>query len=361
MANSEIARVLGRYADLLEIQDANRFRVRAYREAARTINTFPRPIEKALAEGEDLTELHGIGEDMRAHIAEIAETGTMEQYEDLAQEVPESLIEIMNLEGVGPKRTKRLWQELDIVDLDTLEQAAQDDRIKELDGFGQKTQQSILEEIERYTGMEQRRLLAEADQFVGSLVEYLEQAPGVERLEVAGSYRRRKETVGDIDILAIASEDPEELMTYFTEYESTDEVMAAGETRGTIRLESGLHVDLRILEPRSFGAALVYFTGSKAHNVNLRQRALDRDLRISEYGVFDVGGLAEEEEEDPWAGEWVAGETEEAVYRQVDLPWIPPELRQDRGEIEAAAREALPELIDQGDLKGDLQMHTTWS
>ncbi|MBS3752173.1 MAG: DNA polymerase/3'-5' exonuclease PolX, partial [Anaerolineales bacterium] len=285
----------------------------------------------------------------------------MPQYEELAAEVPESLIEIMNLEGMGPKRTAQLWHELDIRDLKELQAAAEKGDVAALDGFGEKTQQGILEEIERYKGMEQRTLLAEADQYVRSLTDYLQDAPGLERLEVAGSYRRRKETVGDIDILAIASEEPEKIMTYFTEYGPVAEVIAAGETRGTVRLESGLDVDLRILEPKSFGAALLYFTGSKAHNIHLRKLAVDQDLRISEYGIFAVDEEEEEGEDDPWAGEWLAGEKEEEIYDQIGLPWFPPELREDRGEIEEAQEGELPELITQEDIRGDLQMHSTWS
>lgn len=362
MENAEIARVLKRYADLLEIKGGNQFRIRAYRNAARTVNTFPRSIDAALQEGEDLTELHGIGEDMQGHIQDIAQTGTMPQYEELAEEVPESLIEIMNLEGMGPKRTARLWQELDIRTLEELQAAAERGEVAALEGFGEKTQQGILEEIERYTGMEKRTLLAEADQYVRSLTDYLQDAPGLERLEVAGSYRRRKETVGDIDILAIASQEPEKIMAHFTDYASVAEVIAAGETRGTVRLESGLQVDLRILKPKSFGAALLYFTGSKAHNVHLRKLAVDQDMRISEYGIFNIEGEdLEEKEGDPWTGEWLAGETEEGMYEQIGLPWMPPELREDRGEIETAQEGELPTLIELKDIRGDLQMHSTWS
>ncbi|MFO8035906.1 MAG: DNA polymerase/3'-5' exonuclease PolX [Anaerolineales bacterium] len=361
MENAEIARVLKRFADLLEIKGGNQFRIRAYRNAARTVNTFPRSIDAALQEGEDLTELHGIGEDMQGHIQDIAQTGTMPQYEELAEEVPESLIEIMNLEGMGPKRTAQLWQELNIRTLEELQAAAERGEVAEVEGFGEKTQQGILEEIERYTGMEKRTLLAEADQYVRSLTGYLQDAPGLERLEVAGSFRRRKETVGDIDILAIAGEEPERIMDHFTAYSAVAEVIAAGETRGTIRLESGLQVDLRILEPRSFGAALLYFTGSKAHNVHLRKLALDQDMRISEYGIFNIEGEDLEKGEDPWAGEWLAGETEVGMYEQIGLPWISPELREDRGEIQAAQQGELPALIELQDIRGDLQMHSTWS
>lgn len=361
MENAEIARVLKRFADLLEIEGANEFRVRAYRDAARTINTFPRPVSEALAKGEDLTELHGIGEDMQGHIEDIAETGTMPQYEELVQEVPESLVQIKKLEGLGPKRTEQLWRELEIETLEELKHAGESGAISELDGFGEKTEQKILAEIERFTGMEDRTLLAEADQYVHSLLDYLEQASGIDELTVAGSYRRRKETVGDIDLLAISSTDPEKIMEHFSAYERVDEVISAGETRGTVRLDSDLQVDLRILEPQSYGAALVYFTGSKAHNIHLRKLAQKREMRISEYGVFDLSEFEEDNQGDPWAGDFIAGEIEEEVYDQIDLPWIPPELREDRGEIEAAQEDRLPVLIELEQLRGDLQMHSDWS
>lgn len=360
MENAEIARVLQHFADLLDINGGNQFRIRAYRDAARSVNTFPRSMESALQEGEDLTELHGIGEDMQEHIRDIIETGTMPQYQELTEKIPESLIEVMSLEGMGPKRTAQLYHELGVSDLDELQQAAEAGEVAALDGFGEKTQTSILEEIERYTGMEERTLLAEADQYVRSLIEHLQGGPGLERVEVAGSYRRRKETVGDIDILAIASDDPGKIMGHFTDYPAVAEVLSAGDTRGTVRLESGLEVDLRVLEPQSFGAALMYFTGSKAHNVHLRQMAVDRDLRISEYGAFKISDQ-ESDGGDPWAGEMVAGETEEAMYDAVGLPWIPPELREDRGEIEAASEGRLPGLVTLEDIKGDVQMHSTWS
>ncbi|HKK27419.1 MAG TPA: DNA polymerase/3'-5' exonuclease PolX [Gemmatimonadota bacterium] len=366
MENVEIARTLEDVADLLEIQGANPFRVRAYRNAARTVEEHPVPMRKMVGEGEDLTELSGIGDDMSGHIHELVDTGGLEMLDELAEEVPYSLIEIGRLPGVGPRKTKKLWEELGIETVDELEEAAEAGKVRELEGFGKRSEGKILSGIEAYRRHQGRFKISEADQHVVPLLEWLREDESLERIEVAGSYRRRKETVGDIDLLAIA-EDGASLMERFTSYDRVEEVLASGETKGSVRLASGLQVDLRILGAKSYGAALVYFTGSKEHNVRLRQRGIDHGLRISEYGVFRTGrddleaDVAEGEEKDPWEGELVAGKTEEEVYGAVDLPWIPPELREDRGEIRAAEAGELPDLITLEDLRGDLQMHSTWS
>lgn len=360
MENNEIAKVLDNFADLLEIKGGNEFRVRSYREAARTVGTQSESM-KSLIQEEDITELSGIGESMRDHIREIIKTGTMEQFEDLKREMPETLVELIQIPGIGPKKTKALWQELEIETLDDLEQAAEKGQIAEVEGFGQKTQENILEGIQTQREFQGRHLLSDADQFVKPLREYLEGAPGLNRLEIAGSYRRRAETVGDIDLLAIASE-ASGVMDHFTTYEKVEVVQSAGETRGTVVLDSSLQVDLRIVESGSFGSAFVYFTGSKQHGIHLRQRGIDRGLRVSEYGVFKVEeGEEAEDQSDPWSGEFIAGENEQEVYRALDLPWIPPVLREDRGEIQAAEEGQLPQLIQPEDLRGDLQMHSTWS
>ena len=356
--NYEIADTLEELADLLEIQGANRFRVRAYRDAARTVREHAVPMRQLVADDADLTELPTIGEDMSDYITELVETGELGRLQEVAEEVPRSLAEITRLPGVGPKRTKKLWDALGVTTVDELEEAAEAGRVEELDGFGAKTQEKILSGIEQYRRHTERFLLAEADRYVEPLLEHMRDAPGVERLEVAGSYRRRKETVGDIDLLAIAGEG-EPVMEHFTGYRKVTEVVQSGATRGTVLLESDVQVDLRIVESGSFGAALVYFTGSKEHNIALRKRALERDLTVSEYGVFEL--VEAEDEEEREQGDRVAGETEEEVYGAVDLPWIAPELREARGEIDAAAAGELPGLIELEDVRGDLQMHTTWS
>ena len=364
MDNVEIARVLSELADLLEIQAANPFRVRAYRNAVRSVEAQTTPLCRFAEEGRALTDLSGVGKEMASHIEELCATGKLSALEEMLEQVPASLIELMHLPGVGPKKAQKLWDELGVESVDDLERAAKAGMVAELAGFGEKSQQKILAGIEEYRQHRSRVPLVEADRHVGPLVEYLSECPQIERLEVAGSYRRRRETVGDIDLLAVAT-DAAPVMERFLAYPQVAGVEMSGTTRSSIHLRSGLEVDLRVVPPESYGAALVYFTGSKEHNIKLRQRGLERSLRVSEYGVFreeDRKARPEKaHERDPYAGERVAGAEEEDVYRALDLPWIPPELREDRGEVEAAAAGRLPRLVEVGDLKGDLQMHSTWS
>ncbi|MFP3941088.1 MAG: DNA polymerase/3'-5' exonuclease PolX [Thermoanaerobaculia bacterium] len=365
MTNADLARHLTELADLLEIQGANPFRVRAYRNAVRTVESQTEPLARWIDEDRDLTELPGVGKDMASHIQELCETGRLSALDDLLQQIPATLVDLMRLPGVGPKKARKLWDELGVETVDALEAAARDGRVAALDGFGAKSEQKILAGIEEYRQHRSRVPLFEADNHVAPLVEHLRQCPEVERLEVAGSYRRRRETVGDVDLLAVAS-DGEPVMERFLAYPQVDRVEMGGTTRSSVVLASGLQVDLRVVPPESYGAALVYFTGSKEHNIRLRQRGLDRGLRVSEYGVFREeegrkGRPEKAHERDPQAGERVAGAEEDQVYAAIDLPWIPPELREDRGEIEAAAEGRLPPVLEEGDLRGDLQMHSTWS
>lgn len=355
MDNVEIARILEEVADILEIQSSNPFRIRAYRNAVRTVETQMTPLRRWVEEHRPLTDLPGIGKEMANHIREMVETGTLGFRDELVAEVPRSLIDLMHLPGVGPKKAKKLWEELEICSVEELEAAAKEGRIATVPGFGAKTQEKILTGIAEHRQHTSRLLLADAERFVLPLLAYLNEIPEVERLDVAGSYRRRRETVGDIDLLAIATS-PGPVMEGFLAYPQRDKVLMSGDTRSTITLGSGLQVDLRVVPPECYGAALVYFTGSKEHNVKLRRRAVEKGLRISEYGVFRV------DENDPEAeGERIAGREEADVYATVGLAFIPPELREDRGEIEAAAAGRLPRLIRQEDLKGDLHMHSTWS
>ncbi len=380
MENVEIASTLRDVADLLDIQGANPFRVRAYRNAARTVEEHTAPMKKLVAEDADLTELPGVGEDISGYIRELVETGSLALLDEITEDVPYTLIEITRIQGVGPKKTAKLWEELGVETVDDLEEAAGAGKVQELDGFGAKTQEKILDSIEEYRRHQERFRLSEADGHVSPLLEWMEGAEDLQRIEVAGSYRRRKETVGDIDLLAVADDGPA-VMERFTSYAKVAEVDAAGDTRGTVRLTNGLQVDLRVVPEKSYGAALHYFTGSKEHNVRVRSRGVERGLRISEYGVFreeedGADGAGDEAdsagsegadgddsagERDPWAGELIAGRTEEEVFEAVDLPWIPPELREDRGEIQAAEEGELPELVELDDIRGDLQMHSTWS
>jgi DNA polymerase (family 10) len=352
--NPQIARVLEEIADILEIQNANPFRIRAYRNAVRTVEAQAVPLKRMVEEKRPLTDLPGIGKEMAAHIQEMVETGTNGFRDELLAEVPRSLIELMRLPGLGPKKARKLWDDLKIGSVDELEAAARAGRIAAVAGFGAKTQEKILAGIAERRQHVRRMLISDAERSVEPLLAWLRELPGLQRLEVAGSYRRRRETVGDIDLLAISPR-PAEVMERFRHYGQIDKVLMDGDTRSTVVLGSGLQVDLRAVPPDCYGAALVYFTGSKEHNVKLRRRAVERGLRISEYGVFRI------EKEDAGDGEWIAGREEADVYAAVGLPWIPPEMREDRGEIEAAAAGRLPRLLRREDLRGDLHMHSTWS
>jgi DNA polymerase (family 10) len=355
--NIEVARVLNDVADLLEIKGSNPFRIRAYRNAAQVIAEWGTPLRTLVLDQADLTELPSIGRDMARHIEELVSHGELTLLRDLSQEVPLTLIELTRLPGLGAKRAKKLWDELDVTTLDDLEQAAKAGKVAALAGFGEKTQEKILSSINRYRMRRGRMKLGDADQHVVPLIEHLEANPNVKCVEVAGSYRRRRETVRDIDVLVVAVE-PALVMDHFAKYPKIKKVESSGDTRSTVVLKSGLQVDLRVIRPESYGAALAYFTGSKEHNVKLRMRAMQRGLRLSEYGVFRGG---DEDRGDPWAGEFLAGTDEHEVYQAIDLRWIPPELREDRGEVEAAERGDLPDLITLDAMRGDLQMHSTWS
>jgi DNA polymerase (family 10) len=361
--NAGIERLLDEVADLLEISGANPFRVRAYRNAARTVEAQTTPFARLVEEGRDLTELPGIGKEMAAHIQEMVATGRLSQHQELLRQVPRSLVELMRLPGLGPKRAKKLWAELGIETVEALEKAARSGQVARLEGFGEKSQAKILQGIADYREHQSRFRIDQADRLIEPLLAHLRKVREVRRLEVAGSFRRRKETVGDIDLLAVAGK-PCPVMKAFTTYEEVERVEASGDTRGTVVLASGLQVDLRIVPPDSYGAALVYFTGSKDHNVRLRSRGVEQGLKINEYGVFKGSGRARrpaERDEDPRAGKRVAGREEKDVYAAVGLPWMPPELREDRGEIAAAEAGKLPRLLRLEDLRGDLQMHSTWS
>ncbi len=342
--NEDIARIFDELADLLEIDEANPFRVRAYRNAARTVRALGRDLGEMVARGEDLTRLPAIGKDLAAKIEEILQTGTCKALEKLHGHLPSSLESLLALPGLGPKRVKTLYRELGIRDLEALEKAAREGRLESLPGFGPKTRQRILESIAAQRTTEQRFLLSVARQYAEPLAAWLRASGAVEAVEIAGSYRRGRETVGDLDILVTTGK-PDAVMKRFTTYEEVDEVLSRGSTRATVILRCGLQVDLRVVDASCMGAALQYFTGSKAHNIQVRRLAQQRRLKINEYGVF--------------RGERrIAGDTEPSVYRAVGLPWIPPELREGRGEIEAAQAGRLPRLISMGDLQGDLHVHT---
>jgi DNA polymerase (family 10) len=361
MENLDIARTLTLLADLLEIQGANPFRIRAYRNAVNTVNGLGKPLAAMVADGEDLTELPDIGKNVAAHIEELLETGTIARLAEVEAEIPRSLAELMALGGLGPKKAKKLFDELGVRTVDDLEKALDAKSVEALEGFGVRSSAKIrlaIAEHRRHTG---RFRIHEVERLIAGLVEHVARAPGVERVELAGSLRRRRETIGDVDILVQRSGDGTPVVEHFVAFGGAQRAEAAGPTKGSIVLHSGLQVDLRVVPPESFGAALVYFTGSKEHNVALRTRAVRDGLRVNEWGVFRVPEGADPETLGKDGGERLAGTTEDDVYEALGMRWVSPELRENRGEIEASRTGMLPRLVELSDIRGDLQMHSTWS
>jgi DNA polymerase (family 10) len=342
--NADITAIFEEIADLLEIQGANTFRIRAYRNAARILGDLPQEARLLVERGDDLTRLPGIGADLAGKINEITTTGHCSLLERLHRELPPAITELLKIPGLGPKRVKTLYHDLDVQTVEQLHRAAQDGRIRALHGFGEKTEQNILQAVEAHASQNRRFKLATAAQYAEALHAFLQAIPGVQQVAVAGSFRRMRETVGDLDILVTAAPDST-VMQRFTAYDEVAEVFSAGETRASILLKCGIQVDLRVVAQQSYGAALHYFTGSKSHNIAIRRIAQLLGLKINEYGVFR-------------GAQRIAGDSEESVYRAVGLPYIPPELREDRGEIEAARAGRLPQLVELSDLRGDLHAHT---
>lgn len=320
--NANIAAIFNEIADLLEIEEANPFRIRAYRNAARIVSELGDDVRNRLARGEDLTRLPGIGDDLAGKIREIVATGRCQALEKLRGELPLAVTELLQVPGLGPKRARALWHELDVQTTEQLAQAAEAGRIRALPGFGAKTEANILRSVQAHLSKQRRFPLAVARQATKPLLAWLAKARGVARIEIAGSYRRQRDTVGDLDILVVAPGDTD-VIARFATYPSVAKVLAQGPQRASVILENGLQVDLRVVPPVSYGAALCYFTGSKAHNIALRRIAQSLGLKLNEYGVFR-------------GREQIAGDSEESVYRVLGLAWIPPEQREDRGEIEAA-------------------------
>jgi DNA polymerase (family X) len=345
--NTEIAGAFDHLADLLEIEGANPFRVRAYRNAARMIGDLPHSVADMLAKGEDLAELPGIGEDLAAKIAEFVETKRLPLLEEVKHRTPAGLVELTAIPGIGPKRAKVLCDKLKIRSVADLKKAAAAGRLHGLAGFGTKTEFKLAGELKQKREAQQRFRLDAAEDFAEPLLQHLKRGKGVKQAVIAGSYRRRKETVGDLDMLVAAAKGSN-VMERFIAYDEVAEIVAHGDTRSTVVLRSGLQVDLRVVPEESYGAALHYFTGSKSHNIAVRKLGVARGLKINEYGVFR-------------GTRRIAGATEESVFDQVSLPFIAPELREDRGEIEAAAAGRLPQLVRLEDLRGDLHAHTTAS
>ncbi|MFB6092619.1 MAG: helix-hairpin-helix domain-containing protein [Haloquadratum sp.] len=361
MKNQEIAHLLREIADFLEIRDVE-YKPRAYRTAARSIESLSEDVEGVYERGE-LEEIEGVGESIGEKIAEYLETGELEYYEELKSDLPVDIEALTSVEGVGPKTAKELYRELGIQTLDELESAAEAGEIADLEGFGEKSQQNILDHIERAKESEARMLLGRAFPIAADVETRLRDDDAFDRVDVVGSFRRRRPTVGDIDVLATAP-DPEQAMEVFCGHDDVKEVLSRGETKSSVVVAGDLQMDLRIVDETAYGAALVYFTGSKDHNITLRNRAIDRDWKLNEYGLFDraaAGDDGGDAADDRRAGERLAGETEEGLYDTLDLEWIPPELREDTGEVDAAASGDLPDLLECDDVRGDLQVHSDYS
>ncbi len=348
MDNEKIAQTLNQLADLMEFQGANAFRLRAYRNGARKIRDMPESITTLVENGEDLVKFEGIGKGVAAKCKELVESGSLKQLEDILEEVPRSVLDLLNIPKLGPKKAAVLFKELNITSLDQLKAACEAGQVQELAGFGEKTQKAILDGIEIASAANQRILWASADKLVEQLREHMDSCDAVGQLEFAGSYRRGKETVGDLDVLA-TSRDADAVMEHFGKFPSIASVTARGDTKMAVRLEDGFQIDLRVVPDESFGAALVYFTGSKDHNVLIRGRAKSMGLRVNEWGVYRIDGDQQT---------LIAGSTEQEVYDALGLPVFDPEIREARLEFEWAEQGTLPVLITLEDIVGDLHMHT---
>lgn len=343
-SNAGIAEDFRQIADLLEIQGDNPFRIRAYRRAARAIETMPEALSDYVHRGDELSALPTIGVDLADKIHETLEKGHCALLLQLQNQIPASLIELLRLPGIGPKRVKALYEQLNIRTARQLNAAAREGKISALPGFGEKLELAILHSLETRSGHPERMILSLAHEWADKLTRHMHKAPGVKKVMVAGSYRRCRETVGDIDLLVSAAHS-EPVMAHFRDFPDIADVMSMGSTRATTLLNNKLQVDLRVVREQSFGAALVYLTGSKAHNIALRRRANKADLKLNEYGVYK-------------GEKCIAGSTEKSVYRALGLPFIAPELRENSGEIEAATNGTLPNLLTMPDIIGELHSHS---
>jgi len=349
MKNQQVAKIFYEIADLLEIQDKLPFHYRAYRQAAQTVETLGEDIE-SLYRDKKLRSLPGIGDALAKKISEIIETDHLSYLDRLRQETPGSLIELMHIPQIGPKKALALYQNQGIATIEQLKTAAEKGQLQDREGFGKTTEKNILTGIAMIERTQGRSLLDHALQSGEKIVSYMKKRRDIEHISLAGSLRRMKETIGDIDILVAATTAPVSLMEYFRQYPLCQETVVTGDTKTSIRLDDGTQVDLRVVKPESFGAALQYFTGSKEHNIHLRTLAKKKGLTVSEYNVHSLD-----------TGKIMAGEREETVYGSLGLAHIPPELRENRGEIEAAQKNSLPTLVGYDEIQGDFHLHTTYS
>ncbi|MBA7531357.1 DNA polymerase/3'-5' exonuclease PolX [subsurface metagenome] len=348
MKNLELSRMFDQIAKMLKIKGENSFKIRAYEKVALVLENLPIDIE-TIYQQEGLNNIPGVGEGIAKKIEEFLTTGKLEYYEKLKETIPDGVVKLIDIPEVGPKTAKLLYEELSVDNIEKLEKAVKEHQIKDLTGMGEKSETNILRGIELYKRRKERVLLGTALPLAVEIVENLRQLKETSKISFAGSLRRKKETIGDIDIL-VTSQKPEKIMKTFASLPQVREILTEGPTKSSVITKEDIHVDVRVVEPISFGAALQYFTGSKTHNIKLRELAIKRGLKINEYGVFDAE-----------TGKRIAGKKEEGVYRILDLPFIPPELREDRGEIEAAQEGRLPRLVEYPQIKGDLHLHTKWS
>ena len=348
MKNQFVADILYQIADLLDLKGEIFFKTRAYRTAAQTIEVLDEDIEVVSKENR-LREIPGVGEALAKKIKELLETDRMEYFERLKKEIPEGLLAMLNISGLGPKKISALYQNLGIKTIDELRQACTDGKLRNLEGFGEITERNILRGILLMEKTSGRALLNVAYEDGKSYIHYLKKCNKIERLSIAGSLRRRKETIGDLDILA-SSNHPDEIMDYFVKYNDVQRVLMKGNTKTSVVLNDDLQVDLRVVKDESFGAALQYFTGSKEHNVKMRSIAIKKGFKLNEYGLF-------KKETD----KYVVGKTEGEIYKKLGLAYIEPELRENRGEIEVALKNKLPKVVEYDDIKGDLHVHSSWS
>jgi len=346
--NLELSRIFEQIARILKIKDENPFKIRAYEKVALILENLPIDLDTIYYQG-GLNNIPGVGEGIAKKIEEFITTGKLEYYEKLKESIPAGVIELLDIPEIGPKTAKLLYEQLKVDSIEKLEEVVKQHKVKDLPGMGEKSETNILRGIELYKRSKERVPLGLALPLAEEIIKILSKLKEIERINYAGSLRRKKETIGDIDIL-VASQNPEKVMQTFVSLPQVREVLAKGPTKSSIITKDDIHVDVRVVESKSFGAALQYFTGSKAHNIKLRELAVKKNLKINEYGIFTSR-----------TGQRKGGEEEEEIYQALDLPFIPPELREDWGEIEAAQENKLPQLIERSQIRGDLHLHTTWS
>jgi len=349
MKNTAIAKVFSDIADLLELKGENQFKIRAYQKAARAIEHYPKEIRIMVDEGEDLKSIPGVGDAIAKKTTELVETGKLEYYEKLKAEFPEGITNLLDIPGIGPKTANKLCSELGITSVHSLEQAIKDGSVAKLFRLGEKTANNILQQIEASRRKDQRIPIGEALPTAEEILRALNPVPGVRNLTYAGSLRRFRETLGDIDLMGTA-ENPQKVMDTFVSLPIVGQVLVQGPTKSSVIVSGGLQVDLRMVEHEAFGSLLQYFTGSKQHNISLRERGRRQGLKLSEYGITDIATDKLEKFAD-----------EEKFYRRLGLQYIPPELREAQGEVEKAEQGAIPRLVELSDIKGDLHIHTDWS